>query len=75
MQNPTHTADRPHSPRASVFPLQNCVNSISDFADSVFFRFRFENIRFRYEKFRFVYFQSVFFLSIKFCLFGRVLND
>ena len=32
--------------RASVFPFQNCVNSVSGFANSVFYRFRFDKFRF-----------------------------
>ena len=32
--------------RASVFPFQNCVNSVSGFANSVFYRFRFYKFRF-----------------------------
>ena len=32
--------------RASVFPFQKCVNSVSGFANSVFYRFRFAKFRF-----------------------------
>ena len=32
--------------RASVFPFQNYVNSVSGFANSVFYRFRFDKFRF-----------------------------
>ena len=32
--------------RASVFPFQNCVNSVSGFANSVFYRFTFDKFRF-----------------------------
>ena len=32
--------------RASVLPIQKCVNSVSGFANSVFYRFRFAKIPF-----------------------------
>ena len=32
--------------RASVLPFQKCVNSVSGFANSVFYRFRFAKFRF-----------------------------
>ena len=34
------------APRASVFPFQKCVNSVSGFANSVFYRFRLAKFRF-----------------------------
>ena len=39
--------------RASVLPFQKCVNSVSDLANSVFYRFR-------YLKFRFIFFKPFF---------------
>ena len=51
------------SSRASVFPFQNCVNSVSGFANSVFFRFRFYKFRFLpFQIFRipFHFFKAVF---------------
>ena len=35
-----------HNLRASVLPFQKCVNSVSGFANSVFYRFRFAKFRF-----------------------------
>ena len=49
--------------RASVFPFQNCVNSVSGFANSVFYRFRFDKFRFyhfRYLKFCFNFLNCIF---------------
>ena len=59
-----------YSPRASVFPFQNCVNSVSGFSNSVFYRFRF--YKFRFLPFQifiipFHFFQAVFLVSIIFC--------
>ena len=56
--------------RASVFPFQNCVNSVSGFANSVFFRFRFYKFRFLpFQIFRipFHFFRAVFLVSMIFC--------
>ena len=38
--------DIPEQNLASVLPFQNCVNSVSGFASSVFYRFRIEKFRF-----------------------------
>ena len=51
--------------RASVFPFQKCVNSVSGFANSVFYRFRFAKFRFlpfQIFKIPFYFFQAVFLL-------------
>ena len=51
--------------RASVFPFQKCVNSVSGFANSVFYRFRFSKFRFlpfQIFKIPFYFFQAVFLL-------------
>ena len=53
------------SARASVFPFQKCVNSVSGFANSVFYRFRFAKFRFlpfQIFKIPFYFFQAVFLL-------------
>ena len=55
--------------RASVLPFQKCVNSVSGFANSVFYRFRFAKFRFlpfQIFKIPFHFFQAVFLLSIIF---------
>ena len=55
--------------RASVFPFQKCVNSVSGFANSVFYRFRFAKFRFLpFQIFKiFVsFFQAVFLVSMIF---------
>ena len=55
--------------RASVLPFQKCVNSISGFANSVFYRFIFAKFRFlpfQIFKIPFHFFQAVFLLSIIF---------
>ena len=55
--------------RASVSPFQKCVNSVSGFANSVFYRFRFGKVRFlpfQMFKIPFHFFQAVFLLSIIF---------
>ena len=55
--------------RASVLPFQKCVNSVSGFANSVFYRFRFAKFRFlpfQIFKIPFHFFQTVFLLSIIF---------
>ena len=54
-----------HTYRASVFPFQKCVNSVSGFANSVFYRFRFAKFRFlpfQIFKIPFYFFQAVFLL-------------
>ena len=51
--------------RASVFPFQKCVNSVSGFANSVFYCFRFAKFRFlpfQIFKIPFYFFQAVFLL-------------
>ena len=51
--------------RASVLPFQKCVNSVSGFANSVFYRFRFAKFRFlpfQIFKIPFHFFQAVFLL-------------
>ena len=51
--------------RASVFPFQKCVNSVSGFANSIFYRFRFAKFRFlpfQIFKIPFYFFQAVFLL-------------
>ena len=56
--------------RASVFPFQNCVNSVSGFANSVFYRFRFYKFRFLpFQIFRipFHIFKALFLVSMIFC--------
>ena len=53
--------------RASVLPFQKSVNSVSGFANSVFYRFRFAKYRFlpfQIFKIPFHFFQAVFLLSI-----------
>ena len=60
--------------RASVLPFQKCVNSVSGFANSVFYRFRFGIFRFlpfQIFKILFHFFQAVFLLSIIF-VFNKV---
>ena len=60
--------------RASVLPFQKCVNSVSGFANSVFYRFRFGKFRFlpfQIFKIPFNFFQAVFLLSIIF-VFNKV---
>ena len=55
--------------RASVLPFQKCLNSVSGFANSVFYRFRFAKFRFlpfQIFKIPFHFFQAVFLLSIIF---------
>ena len=55
--------------RASVLPFQKCVNSVSGFANSVFYCFRFAKFRFltfQIFKIPFHFFQAVFLLSIIF---------
>ena len=55
--------------RASVLPFQKCVNSVSGFANSVFYRFRFAKfcfLPFQIFKIPFHFFQAVFLLSIIF---------
>ena len=55
--------------RASVLPFQKGVNSVSGFANSVFYRFRFAKFRFlpfQIFKIPFHFFQAVFLLSIIF---------
>ena len=57
--------------RASVLPFQKCVNSVSGFANSVFYRFRFAIFRFlpfQILKIPFHFFQAVFLLSIIFVI-------
>ena len=53
-----------HYHGASVFPFQNCVNSVSGFSNSVFDRFRFDKFRFflpfQLFKIPFHFFQAVF---------------
>ena len=66
-----------HWSRASVFPFQNCVNSVSGFANSIFYRFRFFKFRFLpFQIFRipFQIFQPVFLVSMIFLLglFGAI---
>ncbi len=62
--------------KASVFPFQNCVNSVSGFANSVFYRFRFYKFRFLpFQIFRipFHFFKAVFLVSMIFLrLFGAI---
>ena len=58
--------------RASVFPFQNCVNSVSGFVNSVFYRFRFDKFRFlpfQIFKILFHFFQTVFLVSMIFVKF------
>ena len=60
--------------RASVLPFQKCVNSVSGFANPVFYRFRFGKFRFlpvQIFKIPFHFFQAVFLLSIIF-VFNKV---
>ena len=55
--------------RASVLPFQKCVNSVSGFANSVFYRFRFAKFRFyrfRYLKFCFIFSSRIFVVN-NFC--------
>ena len=62
-------SDRDHNDRASVLPFQKCVNSVSGFANSVFYRFRFAKfcfLPFQIFKIPFHFFQAVFLLSIIF---------
>ena len=63
--NSTSNSTLLHKGRASVFPFQKCVNSVSGFANSVFYRFRFAKFRFlpfQIFKIPFYFFQAVFLL-------------
>ena len=65
----THIASSSLPSRASVLPFQKCANSVSGFANSVFYRFRFGKFRFlpfQIFKILFHFFQAVFLLSIIF---------
>ena len=83
LQNVIHSTNRnttkltSHIYRASVFPFQNCVNSVSGFANSVFYRFRFYKFHFlpfRIFRIPFHFFQAVFLVSMIFLLglFGAI---
>ena len=64
-----HSGHSRFSMRASVLPFQKCVNSVSGFANSVFYRFRLAKFRFlpfQIFKIPFNFFQAVFWLSIIF---------
>ena len=55
-----------HQAVEPVLPFQKCVNSVSGFANSVFYRFRFAKFRFlafQILKMPFHFFQAVFFFS------------
>ena len=58
--------------RASVFPFQTCLNSVSGFANSVFYPFKILQIPFflfLIFKIPFHFFQAIFFVSMIFVKF------